>query len=96
MLIIIALPIKNHIDKPTTNNIVRLAITTIKELPKSGCKKTTYAGSIIKNKEYINRAFYLAYKGIRKAFPNPMVGCVIVKNNIIIGEGYHKKYGMVR
>lgn len=46
-----------------------------------------------KNKEYINRAFYLAYKGIRKAFPNPMVGCVIVKNNIIIGEGYHKKYG---
>ena len=46
-----------------------------------------------KNKEYINRAFYLAYKGIRKVFPNPMVGCVIVKNNVIIGEGYHKKYG---
>jgi len=46
-----------------------------------------------KNKEYINRAFYLAQKGIKKVFPNPMVGCVIVKNNIIIGEGYHKKYG---
>jgi len=51
MLIIIALPIKNHIDKPTTNNIVRPAITIIKELPKSGCKKTTYAGSNIKNEE---------------------------------------------
>jgi len=46
-----------------------------------------------KHKEYINRAFYLAQKGIRKVFPNPMVGCVIVKNNVIIGEGYHKKYG---
>ncbi len=46
-----------------------------------------------KNKEYINRVFYLAQKGIKKVFPNPMVGCVIVKNNIIIGEGYHKKYG---
>ena len=46
-----------------------------------------------KNKEYINRAFYLAHKGIGKVFPNPMVGCVIVKNNLIIGEGYHKKYG---
>lgn len=25
--------------------------------------------------------------------PNPIVGCVIVKNNRIIGEGYHEKYG---
>ena len=25
--------------------------------------------------------------------PNPMVGCVIVNNDNIIGEGYHKKFG---
>ncbi len=25
--------------------------------------------------------------------PNPIVGCVIVKNNKIIGKGYHEKYG---
>ena len=25
--------------------------------------------------------------------PNPIVGSVIVKNNIIVGEGYHKVYG---
>ena len=28
-----------------------------------------------------------------EVFPNPMVGCVIVKENEIIGEGYHKKFG---
>ena len=45
------------------------------------------------HKKYIQRTFYLAKKGIGKVAPNPLVGCVIVKNNNIIGEGYHKEYG---
>jgi len=45
------------------------------------------------HKKYINRAFYLAQKGMGSVAPNPMVGCVIVKNENIIGEGYHKKFG---
>ena len=45
------------------------------------------------HKKYIQRTFYLAKKGIGKVAPNPLVGCVIVKNNKIIGEGYHKEYG---
>ena len=45
------------------------------------------------HKKYIQRTFYLAKKGKGRVAPNPLVGCVIVKNNIIIGEGYHKKYG---
>ena len=28
-----------------------------------------------------------------KVYPNPMVGCVIVKNDKIIGRGYHKAFG---
>ena len=44
-------------------------------------------------KKYIERTFYLAKKGEGKVSPNPLVGCVIVKNNKIIGEGYHEKYG---
>ena len=32
-----------------------------------------------KHKKYINRAFYLAEKGMGSVAPNPMVGCVIVK-----------------
>jgi len=42
---------------------------------------------------YMRRALELAVKGRGKVSPNPMVGCVIVKNESIIGEGWHKQYG---
>jgi len=38
-------------------------------------------------------AINLAKKGRGSVSPNPLVGCVIVKNGNIIGEGYHKTYG---
>ncbi len=39
------------------------------------------------------RALYLARKGLYTTDPNPRVGCVLVKNGNIIGEGWHKKAG---
>ncbi len=39
------------------------------------------------------RCISLARKGKGHVSPNPLVGCVIVKNGKIISEGYHKKYG---
>ncbi len=39
------------------------------------------------------RAIELAKKGAGKVNPNPMVGAVIVKNDKIIGEGFHEEYG---
>lgn len=42
---------------------------------------------------YMERAIELAKKGAGFVSPNPMVGAVIVKNDKIIGEGYHEKYG---
>lgn len=42
---------------------------------------------------YMARALEIAKKGEGSASPNPMVGAVLVKNNEIIGEGYHKFYG---
>ena len=39
--------------------------------------------------EYMRRALEIARKGMGKVAPNPMVGCVIVKNGEIIGQGYH-------
>lgn len=42
---------------------------------------------------YMRRAMELATKGQGSVSPNPLVGCVIVKDGLIIGEGYHKKYG---
>ena len=42
---------------------------------------------------YMSRALELAKQGLGAVAPNPMVGCVIVKNGEIIGEGYHRNYG---
>ena len=42
---------------------------------------------------FMQRAMELALKGIGYVSPNPLVGCVIVHDDKIIGEGYHQKYG---
>ncbi|MBS4840522.1 MULTISPECIES: bifunctional diaminohydroxyphosphoribosylaminopyrimidine deaminase/5-amino-6-(5-phosphoribosylamino)uracil reductase RibD [Clostridium] len=42
---------------------------------------------------YMKRALELAIKGVGMVNPNPMVGAVIVKDNKVIGEGFHEKYG---
>ncbi len=42
---------------------------------------------------WMQRAIWLAQKGMGKVSPNPLVGCVIVKQGRIIGEGWHEAYG---
>ncbi|MFC3563588.1 bifunctional diaminohydroxyphosphoribosylaminopyrimidine deaminase/5-amino-6-(5-phosphoribosylamino)uracil reductase RibD [Pedobacter jamesrossensis] len=42
---------------------------------------------------YIKRCLELAAIAIGNVNPNPMVGCVIVVEGKIIGEGYHQKFG---
>ncbi|MGC6480404.1 MAG: bifunctional diaminohydroxyphosphoribosylaminopyrimidine deaminase/5-amino-6-(5-phosphoribosylamino)uracil reductase RibD [Flavobacteriaceae bacterium] len=42
---------------------------------------------------YMERCLTLASKGKGKTLTNPMVGAVLVFNNTIIGEGWHKAYG---
>lgn len=41
----------------------------------------------------MQRALELAEKGRFTVSPNPMVGCVIVRDGQIIGEGFHKRAG---
>ncbi|MDX1812195.1 MAG: bifunctional diaminohydroxyphosphoribosylaminopyrimidine deaminase/5-amino-6-(5-phosphoribosylamino)uracil reductase RibD [Gammaproteobacteria bacterium] len=43
--------------------------------------------------KYMARAIQLAKKPFQAPHPNPRVGCVIVKNGQIIGEGFHAKAG---
>jgi len=43
---------------------------------------------------YMARAIQLAKKGQYTTHPNPRVGCVIVKDGKVIGEGYHQKAGL--
>jgi diaminohydroxyphosphoribosylaminopyrimidine deaminase/5-amino-6-(5-phosphoribosylamino)uracil reductase len=42
---------------------------------------------------YMRRALALARRGAGWVNPNPMVGAVVVKDNRIIGEGYHEYFG---
>ncbi|MFR1424480.1 MAG: bifunctional diaminohydroxyphosphoribosylaminopyrimidine deaminase/5-amino-6-(5-phosphoribosylamino)uracil reductase RibD, partial [Clostridium sp.] len=43
--------------------------------------------------EYMRRAIELAKRGLGRVNPNPLVGAVIVKDDHIIAEGYHARYG---
>ena len=44
-------------------------------------------------KEFMKKALKLAKLGVGKVNPNPLVGAVIVKNDKVIGQGFHKGYG---
>ncbi len=41
----------------------------------------------------MKKALCLAKKGEGFVSPNPMVGCVIVKNNAVVAQGWHQQYG---
>lgn len=43
---------------------------------------------------YMSRALYLARKGWYTTMPNPRVGCVLVKEQVIVGEGWHVEAGL--
>lgn len=45
------------------------------------------------DEKYMYRCLQLALNGKGFTHPNPMVGAVVVHNDKIIGEGYHRKYG---
>ncbi|CAD5108240.1 bifunctional diaminohydroxyphosphoribosylaminopyrimidine deaminase/5-amino-6-(5-phosphoribosylamino)uracil reductase RibD [Zestomonas carbonaria] len=42
---------------------------------------------------YMARALELARKGLYSAHPNPRVGCVIVRDGQVVGEGWHARAG---
>ncbi|WP_224995378.1 bifunctional diaminohydroxyphosphoribosylaminopyrimidine deaminase/5-amino-6-(5-phosphoribosylamino)uracil reductase RibD [Cesiribacter sp. SM1] len=42
---------------------------------------------------FMQRALELARLGLGYVSPNPMVGCVVVHQGCIIGEGWHRQYG---
>lgn len=42
---------------------------------------------------YLERARQLARRGWGRVHPNPMVGCVLVRDGAVVGEGYHREFG---
>ncbi len=45
------------------------------------------------DERYMRMALGLARKGRGKTSPNPMVGAVVVRDGLIVGEGYHRRAG---
>jgi diaminohydroxyphosphoribosylaminopyrimidine deaminase/5-amino-6-(5-phosphoribosylamino)uracil reductase len=43
--------------------------------------------------DFMARALELAERGLYTTTPNPRVGCVIVRDNRIVGEGWHRRAG---
>ena len=47
----------------------------------------------MEHSKYMRRCIEIAKNGLGSTAPNPTVGCVIVNNDKIIGEGYTSSYG---
>jgi diaminohydroxyphosphoribosylaminopyrimidine deaminase/5-amino-6-(5-phosphoribosylamino)uracil reductase len=48
---------------------------------------------VVNSLAHMQRAIRLARRGMGYVEPNPMVGCVIVKDEQVVGEGWHKRFG---
>ncbi|MED5272444.1 MAG: hypothetical protein VX613_06110, partial [Candidatus Thermoplasmatota archaeon] len=42
---------------------------------------------------FMQRALEVAERGRGKVHPNPLVGCILVKNGVVISEGWHDYLG---
>jgi diaminohydroxyphosphoribosylaminopyrimidine deaminase/5-amino-6-(5-phosphoribosylamino)uracil reductase len=49
--------------------------------------------SAVTDHEFMQRALELAQRGRYTVSPNPMVGCVIVRDPVVIAEGFHRRAG---
>jgi diaminohydroxyphosphoribosylaminopyrimidine deaminase/5-amino-6-(5-phosphoribosylamino)uracil reductase len=60
----------------------------------SSSTSTTTAPTVNADTVYMERALELAAGGIALTSPNPMVGAVLVRDGIVIGEGFHTYDGI--
>jgi len=50
-------------------------------------------GFSVDDVRHMSRALELALRGLYTTDPNPRVGCVLVKNGVVVGEGWHERAG---
>ncbi len=49
--------------------------------------------TITEEEKYMSLAIDLSLKGLGNTSPNPIVGCVVVKDGVVVGRGYHQYAG---
>src|SRR5687768_14841566 len=47
----------------------------------------------VRDLTHMRRALSLAHLGWGRTAPNPMVGAVVVRDDVVVGEGYHAEFG---
>ena len=63
-------------------------------IPESTDRSELDSGSNdVRDAEYMRRALALAQQGWGQTAPNPMVGAVVVRDGVVVGEGFHARYG---
>jgi diaminohydroxyphosphoribosylaminopyrimidine deaminase/5-amino-6-(5-phosphoribosylamino)uracil reductase len=55
--------------------------------------KETAAEGPMGDAEFMDRALGLAARGRGRVEPNPMVGAVLVRDGVVVGEGWHERFG---
>ncbi len=50
-------------------------------------------GQTARDEGFLRRALVLAELGWGQTAPSPMVGAVVVRDGVVVGEGYHTRYG---
>lgn len=53
----------------------------------------TAAATSAEDRRFMTRALDLARRGEGYVEPNPMVGCVLVRDHVVVGEGWHHRFG---
>jgi len=51
------------------------------------------SASLEQDENWMRKAIDLAFRGQGHVEPNPMVGCVLVRDNQLVAEGWHQHYG---
>jgi diaminohydroxyphosphoribosylaminopyrimidine deaminase/5-amino-6-(5-phosphoribosylamino)uracil reductase len=62
-------------------------------MPRSSPARSTDPTATEFDQQMIRTVVRLARRGEGRVEPNPMVGCVLVRNGRIIGQGYHRRFG---
>jgi diaminohydroxyphosphoribosylaminopyrimidine deaminase/5-amino-6-(5-phosphoribosylamino)uracil reductase len=57
------------------------------------CKGIFTLPAVTTDEKYMRRCLDLAHAGLGRVAPNPLVGAVVVHNDLIVGEGFHRAYG---
>ncbi|GAB3110263.1 bifunctional diaminohydroxyphosphoribosylaminopyrimidine deaminase/5-amino-6-(5-phosphoribosylamino)uracil reductase RibD [Aestuariicella hydrocarbonica] len=47
----------------------------------------------VADRRHMARAIHLAQEGVYSTMPNPRVGCVLVRDGVVVGEGWHERAG---